>query len=296
MTESEKRSYENMVRTARRMLERTENRRDIAACLYQYQARTLCGGGGILVPGDYMCDMGGCLVSSRGMAIPMDAAAITEMVDGGALDKLFSMDDLNAPDFSSRFEKVLAEMDVQRHYHDASCYYKNEQAGPGLVGSVAVYDVPEPGTGQRAPVSVESTGGRFAVRPGVRDDLVGAGFRQCTYEEFNPGGRELVMQAEADVNAERQNTGSAYEKLKKDYLANGENEIKESGEVEPPDKAVQSIPGYDRMSATEKLAAMREATDRYDAYQKSLQEQAATRENESAWTPTLPGSGRMGDI
>lgn len=289
MDSEDRRSYENMIRAARRMLERTENKREIAQYMYKYNSRTLCGGGGFLGMGDIMMGVSGGLVSSRGMAVMMSPEEITALVDGGALDKLFNMDDLNAPDFSKVFGKVAAKIGAQRLYKDAKAYYKSK--APGLETAIAVYDAP--GTEMGA-VSVEAEGGKAVIRSGVRKDLDTA-FRQCSYEEFNPGGRELLLMA-AETAPEKGNKTSAYERLKRDYLQNGENGVNEPGAVPRPEDAVKSIPGFEKMSAAEKLSAMREATDRYDEYQKALQEQEATRQAGEAWVPKYPGSGITGDI
>lgn len=289
MTDEEKRTYANMVRTAYRMLERTENRKELAQALYQYNARALVGGGGMMLPGDVICAVPGGIVSARGMAVPMSPGELSQLVDGGALDRLFRMDDLNAPDFDERIGRIMSKAGMQREYQDASRYYVN--SGPGLQESVAVYDVPETGPGDPAHVSVERSGGEQKARTGVRDDL-GTAFRQCTYEEFNPGGRALLNESRA-VNPERENRGSAYDQLREGYLDGGENKVPESGEVKKPEDAVKDIPGYDKMSASEKLSAMKEATEKYSAYQAEMGEQAAARDASAEWTP-MDGKGRLG--
>ena len=285
MTGEEKRTHDSMTRTARRMLERTENKKELAMALYQYNAKALVGSGSALMPGDICCGVPEGLVTSRGAAIPMSAEELSALVDGGALDRMFRMDDLNAPDFSKRIEAVMSKINEQRHFHDASCYYKAD--GPGLESAVAVYDVPGPEPGSTETISVERSAGGIEARAGVRDDL-DTGFRQCTYEEFNPGGRALALEAE-DVNTERESKDSAYDRLKESYLSGGENKIGEAGEVRKPMDAAREIPGYDAMSATEKLAAMRDATDRYADHQARIAEQDASKEAEEEW---VPGSKR----
>lgn len=285
MTDEEKRTHDSMTRTARRMLERTENRKELALALYQYNAKALVGGGGALLPGDVCCGVPEGLVTSRGAAIPMSPSELEALVDGGALDRMFRMDDVNAPDFGKRIEAVMSKLDTQRHFHDADCYYKND--GPGLESAVAVYDVPEPGQGSTQTISVERNAGGMTARTGVRDDL-DTGFRQCTYEEFNPGGRALALEAES-VNTERESKDSAYDRLKESYLSGGQNQVGEAGEVRKPLDAAREIPGYDSMSATEKLAAMRDATDQYADHQARIAEEQASKEAEEEW---VPGSNR----
>ena len=285
MTGEEKRTHDNMTRTARRMLERTENRKELALALYQYNAKALVGGGGALLPGDVCCGVPEGLVTSRGAAIPMSPEELSALVDGGALDRMFRMDDLNAPDFGKRIEAVMSKIETQRHFHDASCYYKSD--APGLEFAVAVYDVPGQEPGSTETISVERNADGMAARTGVRDDF-GTGFRQCTYEEFNPGGRALALEAEA-VNTERESKSSAYDRLQESYLSGGHETAPEAGEVRKPLEAARDIPGYDAMSATEKLAAMRDATDQYADHQARIAEQEASKEAEEEW---VPGSKR----
>lgn len=288
MNKQDMQSYTMMVRTARRMLERTENREDLVRALYEYNARALVGGGGMMLPGDIVCAVPGGIATARGMAVPMSPEELEALVDGGALDRMFRMDDLNAPDFSDRIGAVMKKAGMQMSFRDASAYYA--PAGPGLEESIAVYDVPETGPGDPAHVSVEQSGGTASFRTGVRDDL-GTNFRQCTYEEFNPGGRPLLAEARS-VNAERENAGTAYDKLRESYLQNGENRAPETGEVKKPEDAVKDIPGYDRMGAAEKLAAMKDATEKYEAYQAQQGREAAERDASAEWTP-LDGKGRI---
>lgn len=285
MTSEEKRTHDSMTRTARRMLERTENRKELAKALYQYNAKALVGGGGALLPGDVCCGVPEGLVTSRGAAIPMSLEELSALVDGGALDRMFRMDDLNAPDFGKRIDAVMSKIDTQRHFHDASCYYRSD--GPGLEAAVAVYDIPAGAHGGPQTISVERSDAGMAAREGVRDDL-GTGFRQCTYEEFNPGGKALALEA-GSVNTERESKANAYDRLKEDYLSGGQHEGAEAGEVRKPMEAAQSIPGYDAMSATEKLAAMRDATDQYADHQARVAEEDARKAAEEEW---VPGSKR----
>lgn len=281
MTGEEKRTHDIMTRTAKRMLERTENRKELAKALYQYNAKALVGGGGALLPGDVCCGVPEGLVTSRGAAIPMSESELNALVDGGALDRMFRMDDLNAPDFGKRIDAVMSKLDTQRHFHDASCYYKAD--APGLQSAVAVYDIPGRDGNPPQTISVERDANGMNARAGVRDDL-DTGFRQCTYEEFNPGGRALALESET-VNTERESKDSAYDRLKEGYLSGGQSETAEPGEVRKPLEAAQSIPGYDAMSPMEKLAAMRDATDQYADHQARVAEEDARKSAEEEWVP-----------
>ncbi len=251
-------------KAARRMLERIENTRDIADALYIWNAKAMANAQCMLLPGDFcVCGHGG-LQSSRGAMITMSPEELAELIEGGALDKVFDVDGLNGPDFADRMEDVFTAFIGQQHFHDASCY----RASGDLSHAVAVYNPPVPEGEPPMSIAVERDGGRFSLVAGFDDD--GGTGQECDYSKFNPG-RADIMSALAETNLERQNQGSAYQKLQEKYLSDGSNDAPEAGDLKKP----EDIPGYDKMSPMEQLRLQADYVDAVDAVRQSQAEQEA---------------------
>lgn len=267
MTEKEEQEYRVSRQTALRIMQREESEAEIADALYEYNERALCGNGCLMLPGDYVCVCGNCMLGSRGAAINIDPEALAEMIDQGALSKIFDPDSLSRPDFSDKMDEVFAAMGAQRHFHDASCYMAKDGADGKLADAIAVY---EPQPGEQYTVRMDE--GKAECVPGVPKDV--DFYRECSYEEFNPGGTELKKEAEKAKPA------GAYEKLVKDYLNNGD--VREYGEVRAEDR-----PGYGKLSPMEKLQAQAEAVDENDMIRKAQAEQEAREAGEAQWSPGM---------
>ena len=278
MNEAESRSYAENMRVARRMLERQENIKEIAQALYQYNARAMASANAILLPGDYMVRSGECMMSSRGAAVQISPEELADLVDGGALSKIFNPDDLNSADFGDKIDDIMSAIGYQAHYHDASCYVARDD----LSKVVAVYDLPGAGEVPDMRAYVERSGDEYRLSDGVEAES--GTMRQCSYEEFNPGGREIVLETQAAGPQETVNKSNAYDQLKETYLDGGENDVPEAGEITRP----EDVAGYDKLSPSEKLALQRQ-------YQEQMQAaQEAGAQAQSQWTPSLPRArGRM---
>lgn len=231
-------------RVARIRQEIVENKHELASKLYKYSGPSLKGAGCFLGKGDIMIRQNENMFSSRGVMLPVSSEQLVEMLDDKTMSKLFDMDDINADEFDAKLEEVLQEMAVQASYQDASYYMTNDDNSYGLATYVSEQD-PDLVIAQ-----VECRNDEFTITPMVVPEEVTSQLRECTYNEFNPGARELRIEI-ANTNKETTNKGSAYAKLQKEYLANGRNDIKEPGEILKDNK----------MSAKDKLFACKEAVD-----------------------------------
>lgn len=250
-------------KAARRMLERIENTKEIADALYAWNARALANSQCMLLPGDLcVCGKDG-IQSSRGVMIQMSPEEIAGLIEGGALDKIFDVDGLNAPDFSTRMEDVFTAFVSQQHFCDADRY----RASGDMSRAVAVYDPPVPEGEPRSPVAVERDGDRFRLVAGFHDD--GGTGQECDYSKFNPG-RADIMSELADSAGENQNRGSAYQELQEKYLADGKNDAPKMGDLQKP----EDVPGYDKMSPMAQLRLQADYVDAMDAVRQEEQAQA----------------------
>ena len=275
-----------MRRVGRMMQEKAENSRELADALHVWRARMLSNGSCCIMPGDYVFAGQGCMCSSRGAFLSMSESDLHAMIEGGALSKVFDFDDLNAPDFGSQLDGVMDRIMAQRHFRDASAYYEL----PGLERSVAVYDVPVTGpgreNGQNVPaMAVERNGDRFALRTGAWDG--DRPVRQCSYEEFNPGGADIMQALQSeDKSSQGRNRSELFEKMQREYLNNGENEIVK------PDDALKQLPGYDSMSPSQRLAAKVKLEDEYHRALERSGQQEQAQSTSDQWGPRLPGERR----
>lgn len=275
------------MRNARAAQERVENIKEIAKSLYHWNAEMLFSDKCMLLPGDVcICGRNGGLEGSRGAFIPLEPDALADLIDRGALSRVFDPDDLNTPDFESRMAAVLHEFQQQRHFHDASCFYH----APELGGAIAVYDVPGPTPERDTRISVEQCEGRFELVPGVRHDV--GTMAECTYTEFNPGNADILEELNG-TNPERQNQSGAYERLMAAYQDGGKNDVPEAGEARGTDQLVkpEEIAGYDEMSPAEKLKVQSSYLDAKAAHD---EEERKKEEEEDSMAPKLPGHRRHG--
>ena len=258
-------------RVARQRQEMVETKREIARSLYKYNARTLSHENTVLMTGDYMMfdnESGkGVLVSSRGAAIAISAEELADMVNDGAISKVFNPDDLNAPDFESKIDNVLTQINIQSQFEDASIYKvipnvdKNEEE-KGLAFYVSVQDP------QKIDAVVVKSDDKFTMMSydDFKETDSEADAIQCTYARFNPGAVEMKEQL-AKMNGERENKQNAYSKLIEEYTQNGGNYVKEPGEIAQDSN----------LTAKERLDAVKQATE---AQQEQVMQQAQIAENE----------------
>lgn len=270
-------------KTARRVMERIENARDIADALYVWQERALVNNGTMLLPGDCCMVCGEKMTSARGASVSMSPDQLAEMIDGGALHKLFNPDDLNAPDFDTKMDAVFTAMGAQAHFCDAKLYAVPDAEGQRLADAVAIWDGAVPGSEQPRFVSVERKGDEFRLRDGV-DARLGQGV-QATYENFNPGGLD-VQAALAGINPERENKTAAHDRILEGYEAGGSNAVPSAQEArEGAPARPEDVPGYSGMSAMEKMALHAEYTDQQA-------ELTAREAGEDDFGPKLPRQRR----
>ena len=270
-------------RVARISQEIVENERELAEILYIWDLRMVASPACVILPGDYIAVGDGCMCSSRGALVDMDSEDILALVTGGGMHRAFDMDDLNAPDFDVQINSVMRRIQAQRQYQDADRYYCNHE----LQYAVAEYDVEPPANfeDQSAPFAVERREDRFQFRNGA-----GAGdipLRECNYEEFNPGGAEIILASRAEARPEEgRSRGAEYAEMLRRYEASG------GGKPEMPAEAARRIPGFDQMSPREQMAAQYKLTDEYHkaAERRSIQEQAPDAGDQ--WGPRLPGERR----
>ena len=244
--EIKREEYEKQRASLRRQ-ELVETKHEIANALYRYQGPTLVANGCVLLTGDYMLKSDAGLTSSRNVFINMSADELTDRINDGHIAKVFNPDDMNAPDINTRIDEVLADMNLQSKFEDADQYLYNDDQEKGL--AIYVKDIADSAAEPTIDAIVECKKGVVVAKMAskdVVDDVKGA--KECTYEEFNPGARDLSMQLDK-LNPETQNSMNAYHKLREEYLANGENDVKEPSEI-LQDKT---------LSATEKLKAYTKA-------------------------------------
>lgn len=274
-------------RVARMMQEKAENKRELAQALHVWRGKMLANDACCVLPGDYMAVGHGCMCSSRGALLSMSEDDLHAMIEGGALSKVFRMGDVNGPDMDAQLDFYMGQIVRQRHYADASSYHV---CTGDLERAIAVYDMPEPASGSEKGsegpmLTVERNGGRFAFHTGSWDG--GVPMRQCSYEEFNPGGAEMIRSLESEAKPEQGRSKSVLrEKMEREYLNNGENRVAK------PDEAIRQIPGYENMSPSERLAKMVELKDEYHkALERSVQQEQAPSSSDQ-WGPRLPGERR----
>lgn len=270
-------------RVARIMQEKAENEKELQEALYKWDMRMVANGPCIIFPGDYVAVGHGCMCSSRGALVDLDMDDIRDMIGVGGLHQVFDFDDLNAPDFYEQVDDIMARIAAQRMYQDASRY----RCSGSLRQAVAEYDLPaEPGQdGKPATAAVERNGSVFVFRAGA-----GAGdvpMRQCSYDEFNPGGVDIRQALYESAKPEQgRSQKSAWQELQEKYLADGENDIAK------PSDASRRIPGYDRMTPSEKLAVQVRLEDEQH---KAMQRSAGQEHGPDAadqWGPRMPGERR----
>lgn len=229
-----------LMMTALRMQEREETREEIADYIYEYKGKAMSGGSSLLCPGDHMVlnAAGNSLGSARGATIALDTSGLEKLLESGALDKTFSMDDLSSPDFTKKLDAVLDNMAMQAEYRDAYSYCEmGDESGLASFAKDVASNTPT--------AIVIRNGSEFAVAAGseIKDDIkdiaVGAAdaagefvsdafgsVRECTYEEFNPGGLDIRSELESSVNGERENPGEKFERLRDRAAENGNNKAK----------------------------------------------------------------------
>lgn len=266
-------------KAARRMQERFENMGDIADALYLWNAQMLAGSGCVMMPGDVCACWNGGIASSRGALISMSADEILDLVDGGALSKVFNPDDMNAPDFGDRMRHIFTKVSDQRAFRDAPHYYQR----PELHSAVAVYDVPGPTPKDDTQLSVERAGRRFSFVPGVRDDL--ETMLECTYLQFNPARADIM----AEVNGaapEMRNRSDIFDRIIQAYQDAGSNGVPEAGDLKDP----RDEPGFDALPPMERMTRMNAYTDQAD----TMRRQKAADQTEIDNDIPMPGGRRMG--
>lgn len=249
-------------KVARKRLERTESVRDIADALYAWNAQMMANDKCVIMPGDCVVHGKGGIESARGTVIAMHPDEIADLIDSGALAKMFDPDDLNAANFSENAHAVFGMISAQRNFADAPHYY----CRPELHSAIAVYDVPGPEPDQDTQFSVERAGRRFAFAPGVRSDL--GTMRECSYAEFNPANADIM----AEVNGmppEERNRSAAFDRIQELYLAEGSNDVPEQGEARDP----RDEPGFSSLPPMEQLARMNAYTEQADAARQQAQAQ-----------------------
>ena len=275
-------------RVARIMQEKVEKQGDIVRALHRWDMRMVANNSCAIFPGDYVAVGDGCMCSSRGVQVDMSAADIAKMIDIGGLEQVFDMDDLNSPNLDAKIDDIMKQVEAQRNFHDAHCYRKRRDEETCLECAVAIYEFPG-STPEEPPVSaaVERSGDEFRFRNGA-----GTGdfpWRECNYEEFNPGGANIIAELRGDEKPEPTvNKTSAYERMLEHYEATG------GGEPEKPGDAARRIPGYDKMSPSEQLAAQVRLSDEYHKAQERAASQEKSPDAADQWGPRLPGQRRTG--
>lgn len=270
-------------RVARIAQEVVENRRELAEILYVWDMRMVAGPSCAIMPGDYVAVGSGCMCSSRGAMVDMDADDILALVTGGGMHRALDMDDLNAPDLDIRINSIMERVEAQRMYKDADRYLCSHD----LRHAVAEYD-PDPVPGSEAPpaqFAVERRGDRFSYRNGARGGDVP--MRECRYEEFNPGGAEIVLAAQAEARPEEgRAAGSAYAEMLRRYERSGGHG------AEMPSDAARRIPGFEDMSPREQMAAKYKLMDEYHKAAERSAAQERSPDAADQWGPRLPGESR----
>lgn len=249
-------------KVARRMQEIIENKEEVAKCLFRYMGPAIVTPQCMLCGGDYMVFGNGALTSARGAQIPISAEELVSFIDGGHLSHVFDPTDINSSDFAERMNTILEAMNLQSKYQDAPVYYQFVHEDCAL----AAY---ESGTPDRI-AGVLRVGTHFALHNGIskKDDMF-KDSKECTYEEFNPGGKEIQDELEKTVNQETQNKSSKYQEMKQMYQQNGENRVPSVGEISQ-DKS---------LSAKDRLNAMKEAQEQMQE-QTDMQNQIDHNEEE----------------
>lgn len=297
-TEQERRKETLMKMSALRLQERQESREEIAAHIYRYKGAAMRGGGALLCPGDYMTLSGDdhFLTSARGAQIGLDTGDLEKLVEAGALDHVFHAADLNSPAFQGKLDAILDRMSAQAEYRDAYAYCpihgnKAGKADKPVPEAAAAMFAKDPLSGMPTAVIIRS-GAEFAaaagtaMRDGISDIAKSAGEamapeRQCSYEEFNPGAKDIKAELEKDTNGERESMDEKFKALRDEIMAS--NSAGKGGTDKKPEA---EKPEGRKPSAYEELKAAAAEQERAQA------ERAAQAENEEDLSP-LAGSRAM---
>ena len=86
---------------------------------------------------------------------------------------------------------------------------------------------------------------------------------QAGYDDVNPGRKVVKEEVQKTSNSERQNTGSKFQAMKEQYDANGRNNV----------PTMEDIMEDDKMSAKDKLAAMKELQDQERENMQNIEDQ-----------------------
>lgn len=281
--ELDRREFERC-RVAIIMQEVVDSQRELAEMLYIWDMRITANQHCCILPGDYIAVGNGCMCSSRGALVDMDQDDILQMIGAGGLHQVFDMDDLNAPDFSSRINDIMGDIVAQRQFRDAHHYCSD-----GLQHAVAVYDLPSgPGPdGKPAQFAVERRGDRFSFRNGFGSGDVP--MAQCDYEHFNPGGIKIVEamrdEAKPDTGPSKQR---AYDMLMKQYREGGYQDI------EMPSDAARRVPGFKDMPPREQMAVVHKLSTSQQAAIDRGRRQEQKLDTDDQWGPKGPGERRCG--
>lgn len=268
-------------RTARRMQETIENRDEVMAYiskLYKYGGPTIASGQCLLCGGDYMTYDNGMMTSARGAGIPMDPEALAEMVMSGAFSKVFDPSDINAADFGKRFSAIAGAMDMQRGFMDAARYHRHEHEDRGLAEYVSAQD-PEKTEAVIIRDGDDIRAASLANIPEDKKDDIFANMRECDYDGFNPGRRDIQAMIRKTMNPETQNRSGAYAKMQEKYAASGGNEA----------RSLEDIRNDKSMTPMEKMRAMGQSMD------SAQQEEARKAAEFEEYAPQIPGAGRYAD-
>lgn len=285
-------------RVARIMQEEAEVTAEAARAIRKWTLPMVSNDQCAIFPGDYVAVGESSIYSSRGVFVDMSPDDIASMIESGGLSEVFDTKDLNAPNISDKIDDVMEDIARQRQFKDAQHYYYHQQQyyhehdhdvdGHALERAVAVFEFPSDIPGEPpATAAVERTGDTFEfVNGAVSEDIP---WRECSYEEFNPGGANIIAELRGDEKPEpTENKTSAYERMLEHYEATG------GGEPEKPGDAARRIPGYDKMSPSEQLAAQVQLSDEYHKSLERAKSQEKSPDASDQWGPRLPGQRRTG--
>lgn len=263
--------------TAKRRQEYYENIKEFQNVLFRYNGPTVISPDYVLFSGDYVTKGAKGISSVRGVDLGISAEKFMEQVHAGGFSQVFSPTDLNAPDIITKFERIMKQIKRQSTAWDATIYLTNA-VEPHSTDDIALYKNEHDEI--EAHMKKKQDEDTVLVYIGAPSEKDMTGMRECTYEEFNPGGLTLHLEIEDHINPERTNKGSAYEKLNEQLNQTGNGEFNKPMSETPDTYERDAILKDSSKSSYEKLMAYNDMEQQIEEQQAQMAEQMPVEQNE----------------
>lgn len=258
-----------------RLQERQESREEIAARIYQYRGNAMSTGTALLCPGDYMLLSSDdhYLVSGRGAQIDnIDIDSLLKMVDSGVLDHVFDAADINSPAFQGKLDKILDNMIDQADYSDGYAYCKIHKRDVGVDyadHNQNKSDFADMRNQQNSQDNITcalfapdkfSTPTALVLRSGTEffaeagnsitdsfkdmfksvttpdKKIDNENIKQCSYQEFNPGMKNISQELKMTVNNDRENSEMKFQEIRDEIVKSNMSKKETDKNIEDTDE------------------------------------------------------------